>query len=141
MEKVTLKCKYAVTGNVRAELMWCNEPMSFWGTVDPQSGLIRDKRHPFYQQNMKGKVLSFPTPKGSSGTGLIILEQVRTDCAPAAIINLRSDPVVLTGPLIAKRFYNVVIPVVNLNEEDYMKLEGAKEVQFFEDKDYIEVYY
>ncbi|MDO5412684.1 MAG: aconitase X swivel domain-containing protein [Candidatus Limivicinus sp.] len=141
MEKVMLKCKVAVSGNVRAELMWCNEPMSFWGTVDPQSGDIRDNRHPFYQQNMKGKVLAFPTPKGSSGTGLIILEQVRTDCAPAAIINVRSDPVVLTGPLIAKRFYGVSIPVVNLSEEDYAKLEGAKEVEFFEEGDEIAVYY
>lgn len=44
MEKVTLKCKVAVSGNVRAELMWCNEPMSFWGTVDPQSGDIRDNQ-------------------------------------------------------------------------------------------------
>ena len=37
MEKVMLKCKVAVSGNVRAELMWCNEPMSFWGTVDPRA--------------------------------------------------------------------------------------------------------
>lgn len=141
MEKVTVKCKTAVYGNVRAELLWANEPMSFWGTVDPQSGLIRDNRHSLYMQNMAGKVLAFTTPKGSSGTGLIILEQVRTGCAPAAIINLRSDPVVLTGPLIAKRFYNVSIPVVNLSEEDYAKLEGAKEVQFYDDRDEITIYY
>ena len=66
---------------------------------------------------------------------------MRTDCAPAAIINLRSDPVVLTGPLIAKRFYGVSIPVVNLSEEDYAALEGAKEVEFHEDRDEIDVYY
>ena len=90
---------------------------------------------------MSGKVLAFTTPKGSSGTGLIILEQIRNHCAPAAIINLRSDPVVLTGPLIAKRFYNVAIPVVNISEEDYAKLEGAKEVEFFEDRDEINIYY
>ena len=66
---------------------------------------------------------------------------MRLDCAPAAIINLRSDPVILTGPLIAKHFYNKSIPVVNLSEEDYEKLEGAKEIEFFEDKDYIDVYY
>ena len=118
MEKITVKCKTAVYGNVRAELLWANEPMSFWGTVDPQTGVIRDNRHALYQKNMSGKVLAFTTPKGSSGTGLIILEQVRTGCAPAAIINLRSDPVVLTGPIIAKRFYNVDIPVVNISEED-----------------------
>ena len=141
MEKVTVKCKTAVSGNVRAELLWANEPMSFWGTVDPQSGLIRDNRHALYMKNMAGKVLAFTTPKGSSGTGLIILEQIRTGCAPAAIINLRSDPVVLTGPIIAKRFYNVDIPVVNLSEEDYAKLEGAKEVEFHDDRDEIDIYY
>lgn len=141
MEKVTVKCKTAVYGNVRAELLWANEPMSFWGTVDPQSGLIRDNRHALYMKNMAGKVLAFTTPKGSSGTGLIILEQIRTGCAPAAIINLRSDPVVLTGPIIAKRFYNVDIPVVNLSEEDYAKLEGAKEVEFHDDRDEINIYY
>ena len=141
MEKVTVKGKTAVYGNVRAELLWANEPMSFWGTVDPQSGLIRDNRHALYMKNMAGKVLAFTTPKGSSGTGLIILEQIRTGCAPAAIINLRSDPVVLTGPIIAKRFYNVDIPVVNLSEEDYAKLEGAKEVEFHDDRDEIDIYY
>lgn len=141
MEKVTVKCKTAVYGNVRAELLWANEPMSFCGTVDPQSGLIRDNRHALYMKNMAGKVLAFTTPKGSSGTGLIILEQIRTGCAPAAIINLRSDPVVLTGPIIAKRFYNVDIPVVNLSEEDYAKLEGAKEVEFHDDRDEIDIYY
>lgn len=141
MEKVTVKCKTAVYGNVRAELLWANEPMSFWGTVDPQSGLIRDNRHALYMKNMAGKVLAFTTPKGSSGTGLIILEQIRTGCAPAAIINLRSDPVVLTGSIIAKRFYNVDIPVVNLSEEDYAKLEGAKEVEFHDDRDEIDIYY
>ena len=141
MEKVTVKCKTAVYGNVRAELLYANEPMSFWGTVDPQTGTIRDNRHSLYQKNMAGKVLAFTTPKGSSGTGLIILEQIRTGCAPAAIINLSSDPVVLTGPIIAKRFYNVDIPVVNLSEEDYAKLEGAKEVEFHDDRDEIDIYY
>ena len=141
MEKVTVKCKTAVYGNVRAELLWANEPMSFWGTVDPQSGLIRDNRHALYMKNMAGKVLAFTTPKGSSGTGLIILEQIRTGCAPAAIINLRSEPVVLTGPIIAQRFYHVDIPVVNLSEEDYAKLEGAKEVEFHDDRDEIDIYY
>ena len=141
MEKITVKCKTAVYGNVRAELLWANEPMSFWGTVDPQTGVIRDNRHALYQKNMSGKVLAFTTPKGSSGTGLIILEQVRTGCAPAAIINLRSDPVVLTGPIIAKRFYNVDIPVVNISEEYYAKLEGAREVEFFADRDEIDIYY
>lgn len=141
MEKVVMEARYAVRGNVRAELLWSDKPISFWGTVDPKSGQIRDNRHPNYKENMAGKVFAFPTPKGSSGTGLIIMEQVRNHCAPAAMINIHSDPVVLTGPLIVKNFYNVTIPTVNISEEDYMKLENAAEVEFFEDRDEIHVYY
>lgn len=141
MEKITMKAKYAVRGAVKAELLWAEEPLCFWGTVDPQSGQIRDNRHPLYLKNMAGKVLAFPNPKGSSGTGLIIMEQVRTGCAPAAIINITTDPVVLTGPLIEKHFYDVVIPVVIVDKEDYAKLKDAREVEFYDDRDEITAYY
>lgn len=141
MEKVILKARYAVRGNVKAELLWANAPLCFWGTVDPQSGLIRDNRHPLYMQNMSGKVLAFTCPKGSSGTGLVLMEQVRTGCAPAAIINITTDPVVLTGPLIEKHFYQYIMPMVTVSAEDYAKLETAKEVEFFQDRDEIAVYY
>lgn len=141
MEKVTVNCKTAVSGNVRASLLFSNDSFCFWGGADPQTGLIRDNRHSCYQENMAGKVFAFPFGKGSSGAGLVILEQIRLDCAPAAIINLRSDPVILTGPLIAKHFYGKEIPVVNLSEEDYKKLEGAKEVELFKGKDTIDIYY
>ena len=141
MEKVSIKCKVAVSGNVRARLLYSKDSFCFWGGADPQSGLIRDNRSDCYEKNMAGQVFAFPFGKGSSGAGLVILEQVRLDCAPAAIINLRSDPVILTGPLIAKHFYNKSIPVVNLSEEDYEKLEGAKEIEFFEHKHNIDVYY
>lgn len=141
MEKVTMKAKYAVRGNAKAKLLWSSEPICFWGTVDPQSGQIRDNRHPNYLQNMSGMAFAFPTPKGSSGTGLVIMEQARNHCAPAAIINVHSDPVVLTGPLIMKHFYDISIPVVNISAEDYAKLEGAAEVEFYADKDEITVYY
>lgn len=141
MEKITVKCKTAVSGNVRAEILFSNDSFCFWGGADPATGIIRDNRHSNYQENMAGKAFAFPFGKGSSGAGLVILEMLRVGCEPAAIINLRSDPVILTGPLIAKHFYNKNIPVVNLSEEDYKKLEGAKEVEFFENEDYINIYY
>lgn len=140
MEKMILKAKYAVRGNVKAELLWGNAPLCFWGTVDPKNGLIRDDRHPLYMKNMSGKVLAFTCPKGSSGTGLALMEQVRTGCAPAAIINITTDPVVLTGPLIEKNFYRHIMPMVTVSAEDYAKLEYAREVEFFEDRDEIVAY-
>lgn len=141
MEKVRVKCKTAVSGNTKGKVVFSNESFSFWGGADPATGEIRDNRHPNYKENMGGKVFAFPFGRGSSGAGLVILEMIRTGHAPAAMINLRTDPVILTGPLIAKHFYDVSIPVVNLSEEDYQKLEGAKEVEFFDGEDYIDIYY
>lgn len=132
MEKITISAKYAVRGNVRAPLLWCDAPLCFWGVVDPQTGDIRDNRHPLFQQNMAGKALAFTCPKGSSGTGLVLMEQVRNNCAPAAIINISTDPVVLTGPLIEKNFYGCIIPTVTISPEDYALLEQAAEVEFTE---------
>lgn len=64
---------------------------------------------------------------------------------PIGVLNLVVNiPLVLIGVFylgIAKRFYNVDIPVVNLSEEDYAKLEGAKEVEFHDDRDEIDIYY
>ncbi len=141
MEKVTVKCKKAVSGSVKADLLFSNDSFSFWGGANQATGEIRDNRHANYKENMAGKAFAFPFGRGSSGAGLVILEMVRAGCAPAAMINLRSDPVIITGPLIAKHFYNIDIPVVNLSEEDYKKLEGAKSVEFFDDKDTIDIYY
>ncbi|MCC2253298.1 DUF126 domain-containing protein [Ruminococcus sp. CLA-AA-H200] len=141
MEKVRMNCKVAVSGNVRAKLIYSRDSFCFWGGADPKTGEIRDDRSDCWKKNMAGQVFAFPFGKGSSGAGLVILEQVRLNCAPAALINVNSDPVILTGPLIAKHFYNKSIPVVNLSQEDYDKLNGAKEVEFYEDHDYIDVYY
>ncbi len=137
MEKITVHATYAVRGHVRAPLLWCDAPLCFWGVVDPRTGDIRDNRHPLFQKNMAGKVLAFTCPKGSSGTGLVLMEQIRNDCAPAAIINITTDPVVLTGPLIEKNFYAYTIPTVTISQKDYALLEQAAEVEFSDTEDAI----
>ena len=47
---------------------------------------------------------------------------------------------ILTGPLICKHFYNQILPVINVSEEDYKKLVGAKEIEIFEDRDEMTIY-
>ena len=56
MEKVSIKCKVAVSGNVRARLLYSKDSFCFWGGADPQSGLIRDNRSDCYEKNMAGQV-------------------------------------------------------------------------------------
>ncbi|MCI2061813.1 MAG: DUF126 domain-containing protein [Eubacteriaceae bacterium] len=141
MERVRIPCQYAVSGNLKTDVLYSEEPFSFWGGVERETGIITDRRHDRYDESMSGAAFVFPFGKGSSGAGTTIMEMVRLKTAPSAIINLESDPVLLTGPLIAKYFYDVIIPVVNVTKEDYNKLKSAKQIEFYEQADYIDAYY
>ena len=70
----------------------------------------------------------FPFGKGSSTTSLIILELARVNKAPAAIINLRTEPILATGPIVCRHFYGKEIPVVTLDEGAFQMLKTGQHV-------------
>ena len=52
----------------------------------------------------------------------MILELVRAKKAPAALIQIEVDPLLVSGPVISKHFYNETIPVVTLNNKEFQLL-------------------
>ncbi len=140
MEQITLHCKNVIAGSGRWKLVYSNDSFSFVGGVSIQNGDISDYRHANYQENITNKAFAFPFGRGSSGAGLVLMEMLRLGTAPSVIINIHTDPVILTGPLICKHFYNQVLPIINLSAEDYKKLEGATEIEIFENREEIIVY-
>jgi predicted aconitase with swiveling domain len=59
------------------------------------------------------------------------MEMIRLKTAPAAIINIRTDPVILTGPLVSRYYYEQILPVINMNDQNYARLANMKEVELF----------
>jgi len=106
-------------GRARGEVLVTSQPISFWGGVDPATGRIIDPRHELFGQEVCGKVLAFPYGKGSSTTSLIILELLRVGKAPAAIINVHTEPILATGPVVSRIFYGQGIPMITLAEKDF----------------------
>ena len=106
-------------GTGRGRLLTTRQPISFWGCVDPVTGNISDKRHDLYGESISEKVLVFPFGKGSSTGSLMILELLRLNLAPAAIINTRTEPLLATGPVVGKHFYEKTFPIVNVDESDF----------------------
>jgi predicted aconitase with swiveling domain len=130
---VELDCTYVIAPPepLQVELLFSYDPISFFGGVNAVQGIVQDYRHGNYQRCMTGRAFAFPFGKGSSGAGLVLMEMVRLKTAPAAIINIRTDPVILTGPLLCRHFYEQFLPVVNVSEEDYARLEGMQSVELF----------
>jgi predicted aconitase with swiveling domain len=109
-------------GISRGRLLATHQPISFWGCVDPATGQIADKRHDLFGESISGKVLVFPFGKGSSTGSLMILELLRLNLGPAAIVNIRTEPLLATGPVVGKHFYEKTFPIVNIAETDFALL-------------------
>ena len=92
----------------------------FWG-CESINRLVIDKWHELYGQNIKGKVMVYPEGRGSTVGAAVVLELVRTGCAPAAIINRKIETITAAGGLMAKKFYNKDMPMVDRLSEDPIK--------------------
>ena len=110
-------------GTGQGSVLATNQPISFWGCVSPVTGRISDKRHDLYGSSISGKILVFPYGKGSSTGSLMILELLRLNLAPAGIINLRTEPLLATGPIVGKHFYGKSFPIVNIAATEFQMLQ------------------
>lgn len=119
---IVLKACRVVPGRAAGAVLRSDGPISFWGGVDPASGRVIDPRSDLRGRSVVGRVLAFPVGKGSSTGSLIMLELARVGLAPAAIVNVRSEPILATGPIVVRHFYDLAIPVVTLAAADFARL-------------------
>ena len=105
-------------GEFEGEVVVSSQPFGFWQGMDPQTGVVIDTRHESCGLSVKGKAFVFPFGRGSTGTPGIFLEAVRNGCAPGAIVNVKSEPMIIMCALLAEAFFRVSIPIVDGLEVD-----------------------
>lgn len=76
------------------------EPIGFLGGVDPDTGVVVEPNHALQGQSVAGRVLVFPTGKGSTVGSYTILRLARNGVAPAAMVNAESEAIVAVGAII-----------------------------------------
>jgi len=99
-------------------------PISFWGGIDPRSGLIADVRHPQLGQSVTGRVLFLPGTIGSSSASAVLLELVRAELAPAALVLDQPDAVLLLGLIVAREMGWRAPPAISLPRADHPLYSG-----------------
>ena len=115
-----------VPGEATGEALVLEEPLSFWGGVDPATGEVIDVHHPQRGANVAGKVLVMPGARGSSSSSSVLAEAIRAGTAPAAVVLLEADPIVALGAIVARELYGVSVPVVVV---DVGELRTGEEVE------------
>jgi len=112
---VILKGRKVVGGTVEGEALVSSDPVSFYGGVDPDTGIITEPGHALCGKCITGKVFVFPTGKGSTVGSYVIYRMKKQGTAPAAIINVETEAILATGCVISS------IPLIDKLDQDPIK--------------------
>ena len=107
-----IKCRKISRGVAEGEVLLTHEAISFLGNVDPKTGIIVEPKHELFGQCIKDRVLVFPQGKGSTVGSYVLYQLIKNNVAPAAMINVESEPIVAVGAIIS------CIPLVDRMERD-----------------------
>jgi len=107
-----LKGRTVVKGRAGGCALVADRTVGFVGGIDTATGEFIEHGHPLYRENIRGKVLVYPTGKGSTGGAYILYEAACNGVGPAAIINRRIEQVTAVGAILAE------IPAVDSVEPD-----------------------
>ncbi|MEO8517781.1 MAG: DUF126 domain-containing protein [Dermatophilaceae bacterium] len=113
------------TGEGSGEILWLDEPLSFWGGTELDTGVINDVHHPQRGVSLVGRVVVMAASRGSSSSSSVLAEQIRAAVAPAAILLGSRDAIVTLGALAAAEIYGIRLPIVLLDESGMAGLPRA----------------
>jgi predicted aconitase with swiveling domain len=76
--------------------------ISFFGGVDPESGVVVEVGHELVGQSIAGNVLVFPTGRGSTVGSYTLYRLKHNGVAPLAIVNAECETITAVGCIIAE---------------------------------------
>ncbi|VVB62984.1 Uncharacterised protein [uncultured archaeon] len=128
-----IKCHRVASGCASGAALATVEPISFLGNVSPETGIVVDPDHELYGECISGKVLIFPGGKGSTVGSYVIYQLKKRGLAPAAMINIRSEPIVAVGAIISG------IPLVDRVPDDILVLKDGVSVTVDADRELVQI--
>jgi predicted aconitase with swiveling domain len=102
-------------GKAQGEALVTSMGISFFGGVDPETGVVVEKDHQLEGYSISGKVLFFPTGKGSTVGSYTLYRLKRAGKAPLAIVNAECETITAVGCIISE------IPCVDQIEVEQIK--------------------
>jgi hypothetical protein len=114
-----------VPGSASGPILRLDEPLSFWGGVDPTTGTVIDRLHPQRGASVAGRMLMMPGGRGSSSGSATLAEALRLGNGPAAILMLERDAIVVVGAMVAAELYGRECPVALAARRDWEALAAA----------------
>lgn len=130
-EKVILTGRKVVGGIAEGEALVTGQTISTWGGVNAMKGIITERRHELRNKSFAGKVLVFPSAKGSSGWSTVSQVIRLAGKAPKAMVIREVNSLTAIGAVTMR-----VPAVTDLDQDpvevittgDWVKVDGDKGV-------------
>ena len=130
-----MKAKPVTAGIAEGEAIVSHMAISFTGGMDPDTGIIRESGHELEGKSVAGKILVFPTGKGSTTGSWQFYAAFKRGHAPKGIINVKAEGIVavsaiITGTPMVHQMEND--PLECINNGDFVKInadEGYVEIE------------
>ena len=127
-----IKCHRVASGKASGPALVTGQAISFLGNVNPETGVVVDPAHELFGESIAGKVLIFPGGKGSTVGSYVIYQLKKRGLAPAAMINLVSEPIVAVGAVISG------IPLVDRVPEEVLRIKSGTIVDVDADRELVQ---
>lgn len=114
-----------VAGIAEGEVLVLDEPLSFWGGVHEESGIVSDIHHPQQGASLANGIVLMPSGRGSSSSSSVLAELIRGGVAPAAILMGERDPIIALGAMVGEALYERTVVVAVLAREEYERARSA----------------
>ena len=132
-EEFVIKGKKVVEGTGSGQALVSKNAICFLKTIS-LDGVVIDHHHDLYGQSIVGKVLVYPTGKGSCAASYKLYQLAIDGKSPKCIINIQSDSVTLSGAFLGK------IPMIHRLELDPTEaIETGDMVEYNADKGFVKV--
>ena len=122
----TIVASVLVAGDASGELLVLDQPLSLWGGVDAERGVITSQRHPQRGASLARRVVVMPVVIGSSSSSSVLAEMLRRGTGPAALVLGHPDSILAIGSIVAGRMYDRGCPIVVLDGPGMAALPGAR---------------
>ena len=84
-------------GRAQGPVLYSEQPIGFFGWVNPDTGEITERTHPLAGRSVAGTILVFPRGKGSTVGSYTLYALARNGCAPAGLVLAECGAIIAAG--------------------------------------------
>lgn len=110
-------------GTAQGEALVSSQAISFYGGIDPETGIVVERGHELEGQCIAGRVLVFPTGKGSTVGSYTLYRLKHNGHAPLAILNAECETITAVGCIIAEIVCVDQLPIQNILPGSLVRIE------------------